>query len=96
VTEQGPDPKRLLRWSAPDAPPPARPYRDTAILYGVLALVVVVIAWLTGGRLLRAIAIAAAFFVAATAWSFWQWRSRMRRAERAEAERREHGDERAP
>jgi hypothetical protein len=90
-----PDPKRL-RWSPPESPPPARPYRDSAVLYGVLAAVIIVLAWLTGGGIGRAVGIAAVFFVAATAWSFWQWRGRLRRAERDEAARRERSDHPAP
>jgi hypothetical protein len=93
MTEQ--DPKRL-RWSLPESPPPARPYRDTAALYGVLAVVIVLIAWLTGGGIGKAIAIAAVFFVAATAWSFWQWRGRLRRAQSDAAARRDRVDEGAP
>jgi len=93
MTEQ--DPKRL-RWSLPDSPPPKRPYRDTAALYGILAVVIVVIAWLTGGSIGKAVAIAAAFFLAATAWSFWQWRARLRRARRDTDARRDRVEERAP
>ena len=80
-------PKRL-RWSPPGQPTPRRPYRDSVVLYAVLALVIVVIAWLTGGGIGRAIGFAVAFFVVATAWSLWHWRGRLRReAEDAEARR---------
>ncbi len=30
------------------APPPKHPYRDTLLIYGVLATVIVLVAWLTG------------------------------------------------
>jgi hypothetical protein len=93
MTEQ--DPKRL-RWSLPESPPPARPYRDTAAFYAVLAVVIVLIAWLTGGGIGKAVAIAALFFLVATAWSFWQWRVRLRRARREADARRDRVDERAP
>ena len=93
MTEQ--DPKRL-RWSLPESPPPPRPYRDTAALYGVLAVVIVVVAWLTGGGLGKAVAIAAVFFLVATAWSFWQWRGRLRRAKLDADARRDRVEERAP
>ena len=93
MTEE--DPKRL-RWSLPESPPPARPYRDTAGLYGILAVVIVLVAWLTGGGIGKAIAIAAVFFVAATAWSFWQWRGRLRRARHDADARRERVEDGAP
>ena len=38
---------------------------------------IVVFALLTGGSLSRALVWAAAFFVAATAWSYWRWRERL-------------------
>jgi hypothetical protein len=53
------------------------PYRNSAIMLGVLALAVVVVAAATGGSLLRAVAIAAAFFVIATAWTWWRVRSKL-------------------
>jgi Flp pilus assembly protein TadB len=56
---------------------PKRPYRDTAIFYGVLAAIVVVVALVTGGDLSRALVIAAAFFVVATGWSWWRFRERL-------------------
>jgi hypothetical protein len=72
-----------LRWRPPSERPPRRPYRDSAILYGVLAAVIVLVAWATGGGPARAVAIATGFFVAATAWSTWQWRARLRRSAQA-------------
>ncbi len=49
---------KRLRWDSPvtnrDRPVPKHPYRDTAILYGVLAVLVVVIAWATGGSTVNA------------------------------------------
>jgi len=47
------------------------------IIYGVLALVIVVVSGLTGGGWTRAVIVAAAFFVGATAWSWWRSRSRL-------------------
>jgi uncharacterized membrane protein HdeD (DUF308 family) len=57
-----------------------RPYRDSALLYGALGVIVVVTAVLTGGRVLWAIVAAVGAFLIATGWS---WRSiRMREARR--------------
>jgi hypothetical protein len=67
---------KRLRWDA-DRPLPKRPYRDSAVAYGVLAALVVVVALATGGGVARALAIAAIFYVAATGWSWWRWRERL-------------------
>jgi membrane protein implicated in regulation of membrane protease activity len=82
---------RRLRWEAPkrsaDSSLPKRPYRDSALVYGGMAVVVVVIATLTGGSFLNAVLIAGAFFVVATLWSWRNWRNRLR-AEQSRAENR--------
>ena len=65
-------------------PIPKRPYRDSAVLHLVLAAIIVVVAWLTGGDLPRALVFAAVFFVFATAWTWWRW-SRRLASERANA-----------
>jgi hypothetical protein len=66
------------RSDVADRPLPARPYRDTVVVYGIMAVVLVVIAGLTGGSLLRGFAAGAAFFLLATAWSWWKFRTRIR------------------
>ncbi len=71
--------RRRLRWSdEPRRRAPRRPYRDTAIVSGVFAVVIVLIGWLTGGGLVRSAIIGGAFYIAATAWSWRTWRSRLR------------------
>ena len=65
------------------APIPQHPYRDTAILYGVLAILLLVAAWLTGGDVGRAVVVAGAFFVVSTAWSWWRFRGRIRERDAA-------------
>jgi hypothetical protein len=74
---------RRLRWGMQEVPPTKHPYRDTAIVYGALAVLIVLFAWVTGGAVGRAVLIAAAAWVAATAWStirVWQRRRRQERA----------------
>ena len=44
-------------------PIPAHPYRDTALVYAGMGVLLVIVATLTGGQALRAIAAAAIFFV---------------------------------
>ncbi|HSP71519.1 MAG TPA: hypothetical protein VLN26_04070 [Gaiellaceae bacterium] len=53
----------------------SRHYRDSAILYGVLAALVVVIAAVTGGNVALAAVLAAAAFVVAMAWTWWRSRA---------------------
>jgi Flp pilus assembly protein TadB len=61
---------------------PRRPYRDSAILYGALAIAIVVVAVATGGDVLRAVLFALGFFALAMAWSWHRWRTRMREERR--------------
>jgi hypothetical protein len=63
-------------------PLPKRPYRDSAILYGVLAVCIVLVALFTAGGIVRALVIAAVFFVVATGWSWWRFRERLQRESR--------------
>ena len=53
----------------PDPPPPKHPYRDTLIVYGAFAVIVVLVAWATGGDVKKAAVVAIAFFLLATAWN---------------------------
>jgi Flp pilus assembly protein TadB len=79
VTEPEPTRERepeVRRWTAP-GDPPKRPYRDSVVFYTVLAGLIVLVTWLTGGDVGRGIGVAAAFFVVATAWSWWRWRQRL-------------------
>lgn len=63
-----------------DLPPPGSTYRATAILYAVLSLLIVLVAALSGGGLVKAAIIALGFFVVATGWSWFRLRQRERRA----------------
>ncbi len=53
-----------------------RQYRDSAVLYGALAVLVVVVALITGGDVVLAVVLAAAAFVVAMGWTIWRVRSR--------------------
>jgi Flp pilus assembly protein TadB len=68
----------------PEQPTPKHPYRDTLIIYAVFAVLIVVVAWVTGGGVARAAIVAVFFYVAASAWSVTRWRMRLR-AEAAQA-----------
>jgi hypothetical protein len=69
---------RRLEWGPPEPPPPKHPYRDTLIVYGVLAILVVVVAWLTNGAVGKAVVIAVFVYIVASAWSLLRWRRRLR------------------
>jgi membrane protein implicated in regulation of membrane protease activity len=67
----------------PPARMPKRPFRDSAIFYAVLAGAVVAVTVFTGGSVVRGVVVAAAFFLVATAYSWWRFRRRLEREERA-------------
>ena len=69
---------RYLRWGGPDTPPPKHPYRDTALVYGVFAVIVVLVAWATGGDVGKAALVALVFFLVATGWNAFRLRQRSR------------------
>jgi Flp pilus assembly protein TadB len=71
--------QRHLRWGLPEQPVPKHPYRDSVLVYGFFALVVVLLAWVTGGSVVRGVVVAAAVWVAASLWSIVRWRERLRR-----------------
>jgi hypothetical protein len=71
--------RRTLHWGLPEPPTPKHPYRDTALVYGGLAVLVVVLAWVTGGSVGKGVVVAAVVFVAACAWSWARWHQRLRR-----------------
>ena len=71
-----PKQKRKLRWDGTPRTIPKHPYRDSAIVYAVLAGVVVGVTALTGGNMRAALIIAPVLFVVATGYSWWRWRQR--------------------
>jgi membrane protein implicated in regulation of membrane protease activity len=62
-----------------DLPPPRQPYRASALFHGGLAVVILIFAAITGGDLTKALIVAAAYFVVATAWSWFRFRQRKAR-----------------
>ena len=68
-----------------ETPKPKRPFRDSALLYAGMAVVFVVIVFITGGKMSVAIPIALACFVVATGYAWWKLRQRMRLEEEQEA-----------
>jgi Flp pilus assembly protein TadB len=76
--------KKRLRWEGSPRRTPRHPYRDSAILYAILAGVVVGITALTGGNMRAALIVAPMLFVIATAYSWWRWRQREREEAKSE------------
>jgi Flp pilus assembly protein TadB len=71
---------RRLQWGAlPEAGSPKNPVRDTLLVYGVLSLIILLVAWLTGGSLGRALVIVPVFYVIASVWTVQRLRARERR-----------------
>ena len=70
--------RRRLHWEedGPEEPPLAHPYRDAALVYLGFAVVIVVVAVATGGRLRNALVIAVLFWLAATGFSVVNLRRR--------------------
>ncbi len=69
--------QRALRRPSDSGPLPKHPFRDSAILYGVLAGIVVAVAYVTNGDVVDALIVGAGFFALATAWSWWRFRERL-------------------
>lgn len=61
-----------------ERPIPAHPYRDSALVYGTMAVVLVAVALLTGGSAGRTILAAFLFFAISTTWSCWTFRKRIK------------------
>ena len=80
---------RRLQWGATPPPPGSKNQaRDTLLVYGVLSLIILLVAWLTGGSLGRALVIVPVFYVVASAWTISRLRSRARREAAAKADER--------
>jgi Flp pilus assembly protein TadB len=69
---------RRLKWGVPETPPPKHPYRDTILVYAGFAIVLVIVAWLTGGGVKRAAVVAVLFFAVATGWTSYRFRAKLR------------------
>ncbi len=75
---------------------PKRPFRDSAIFYGVLSILFVLVVWATGGAVLPrwddeqreigGLLIAIMFFLVATGYSWWRFRQRIEDEEQEEGE----------
>ncbi len=74
---------RFQTWKRPV---PKHPYRDTILLYGALAALVLVIAAVAGTSIVRAVLFAAIAFAGGSIYSCWYWRDRLRERDAEEKE----------
>ena len=79
------------RTQRDEGPMPKHPYRDSAAVFGAMALVIPIVAWLTQGNVEQAAVVGAIFFVVATGWNWWRYRERAQR-EAAAAQTAASGD----
>ena len=71
----------------PEDPLPRHPYRNSIVFHFVLACLIVLVAWITGGGIPRALAFAVGYFVLATGYSVWKWRQRIDEERRRQEQR---------
>ena len=69
-----------------DPPSPRRPFRDSALLYAGMAIVFVVLVFITGGKMSVAIPVAFTCFVVATGYAWWKLKQRLEEEQRRERE----------
>jgi membrane protein implicated in regulation of membrane protease activity len=74
-----------------DLPPPSQPYRSAALVHGLLAVVIVFVAWLSDGDIAKSLAVAAGYFVVATAWTWFRFRQRQGSTKTQSSDEREGG-----
>ena len=68
---------RKRRRPLAELPVPKHPFRDSALVNGTLSVLLLLVAWLTGGSVARAVIYAIGFFVIATAWNWWRFKKRL-------------------
>ncbi len=72
---------RRLRWHLPERSVPQHPIRDSALLYAFMGVVIVAVSVATGGSGVRAIVVAAVFWIVAMTWATIRFRRRPRKDE---------------
>jgi threonine/homoserine/homoserine lactone efflux protein len=74
-----------MRPTGPAAPLSKHPYRHAAVTHAVLAAVLVAVSLAVSTSLGRTVLVAGGYFLAATAWTWWRLRERIRREAAAKA-----------
>ena len=60
---------------------PKRPFRDSAILYGVLAAILLVVGIASGRGVVASVVVAFAVFAVATSYAWWRFQRRIDKKE---------------
>ena len=69
-----------------DPPRAKRPFRDSALLYAGMAIVFVVLVFITGGNMAVAIPVALGCFIVATGYAWWKLKQRLEEEQRRQRE----------
>ncbi len=72
---------KVLKWPGPEEKRSKRPYRDTALVYAGFAALIVILAFVTGGEMKRAVVVALATYLVATGWTWFRLYRRKSRKE---------------
>ncbi len=85
-------PARQARRRREPPPLPRHPFRDSALLHAVFALVIIVVALLTGGSVVTAFLVACGYFVLATGWSWMRFSQRLKATAETDSSEAVEGD----
>jgi len=69
-----------------EQPRPQRLFRDSALLYAGMAIVFIVLVFITGGNMTVAIPVALGCFVVATGYAWWKLKQRLEEEQRRQRE----------
>ena len=69
-----------------DPPSAKRPFRDSALLYAGMAIVVLTLVFISGGNMAVAIPVALGCFVVATGYAWWKLKQRLEEEQRRQRE----------
>ena len=77
--------RKEIRRASDAIPLPEHPYRSSAIFYGVLSAILIGVTYATGGGVLRAVLVGVGFFIVATAFTWYRFRSKLEEKAREES-----------
>ena len=69
-----------------EQPRPQRLFRDSALLYAGMAIVVLTLVFISGGNMAVAIPVALGCFVVATGYAWWKLKQRLEEEQRRQRE----------
>ena len=69
-----------------DPPSAKRPFRDSALLYAGMAIVVLTLVFISGGNMAVAVPVVLGCFVVATGYAWWKLKQRLEEEQRRQRE----------